>query len=247
MTLQKSQTWAKLTQHLRIHLTPLSYQPLCPITIRSRTDGAHPSDISRHQLDMQPIPTHPQARRMRTPFRATAVIAGILVALVACSSNPPLPPQQTTTTNSAQLPSCPKPTSTTSGDHVEFTGVHNDSPMDYGDQVTGRASIAPGHHLWIFAYGPNIERWYLMGEITHVVDGAWTSMPIYLGDGSGEDNGRYFCLGAFAVDPTVEDYLNTKVASFKGESAWITDLPTATASIIAVQLRQAKNTPAPTR
>ena len=107
--------------------------------------------------------------------------------------------------------------------------------------------MAAGHHLWLLAYGPNIKRWYLIGEIFHAEEGTWTSMPIYLGDGSGEDNGHYFCLGAFAVDPTVEGYLNAKVVSFRGESPWVTELPSATANIIAVQLLQVTGSSVTTR
>jgi hypothetical protein len=139
------------------------------------------------------------------------------------------------------LLSCPHPAAATTGDSVAFTSVHNGSPLDYGDQVTGKVTLAAQHHLWILTYASSLDRWYILGEIRDQHSGPWTSMPLYLGDGSGDDNGSYFCLAALAVDPTTNTVLNKP----PGEANWLTQLPTATADIIAVQLRHGeKNTSA---
>ncbi len=140
-------------------------------------------------------------------------------------------------------PTCPQPPGGTPGDSVAFTSVHDGSPIDYGDRVTGRVALATGHHLWIMAYGPVVRLWFVFGDIPTPTNGMWTSMPIELGDGSGDDNGRYFCLGAFVLDPSTDADFRRRQSAAGNEAVSLTQLPPATAHIIVVQLRHGERSP----
>lgn len=119
-------------------------------------------------------------------------------------------------------PRCPGPAKALPpGDAVDITNLKDGDPVDFeATDVWGTVTLAPGHQLWFFAWGPATQQMYILGGGRPDVDnGHWTFSHLALGDGSGDDAGKYFCITAMVVDAPENDFLEGLVSSRK-DTGW---------------------------
>lgn len=112
-------------------------------------------------------------------------------------------------------PDCPGPsTALPPGNAVDITNLKDDDPVDYGvTDVKGTATLLPGNYLWFFVWAPTAERMYVMGGRGPAVEnGLWIFNKVGLGDGSGDDTGKYFCMTAMIVNAEGNRFLEMIVA-----------------------------------
>lgn len=143
-------------------------------------------------------------------------------------------------------PDCPGPAKALPpGNAVDITNLKDGDPVDYrATDVWGTVTLAPGNRLWFFGWAPVARRMYILGGgRPEVENGRWTFSQLELGDGSGQDEGKYFCITAMVVDEAEDAFLENLVSTRRG-SGWALEkgeMPReGLASTAIVFLRQAK-------
>jgi hypothetical protein len=160
-------------------------------------------------------------------------LATIAAAMVATSNSRPSTPESSFAASNPPAiasktlprgpkPDCPGPSmALPPGSAVDITNLKDEDPVDYDvTDVKGTATLAPEHFLWFLVWGPTSEQMYVMGGGHPIVDnGLWTFKELGLGDGSGDDEGKYFCITAMIVNADGNTFFEKIVATRK-ETSW---------------------------